>query len=111
MINAEIDQMVASALELDYLLVENGDVYYKTEQGGYVLFAPTVSWESMGVLVEMAREKGVYLMFDQSEEGYRGQARIINGYTYISFHNNAPFALTLAFLQTQGVFITAMDLT
>ncbi|WP_309479416.1 hypothetical protein [Brevibacillus agri] len=107
----EIDAIVAKALEFEYIVAGNGQVYYKTAQGGCELFAPTESWKSMGVLVEEAKKKGIYLMFEHNEDGYHGQAWRDNWSPHVDPCNEAPLAVTLAFLQTQGVYISGMDLT
>ncbi|MFP3541749.1 hypothetical protein, partial [Pseudomonas sp. SIMBA_044] len=65
----------------------------------------------MGELVEEAKKHKIYLEYAHEDQGYVGRAWE-DGYSPDTpVVRSAPLAVTIAFLATQGVYITEMDLT
>jgi hypothetical protein len=110
----EIDVLVAKSLELEYIVAGNGQVYYKTDLGGCELFAPTESWKSMGVLVEKAREQGIYLDPSHYPEGWRVDALKLDDDGIMSLIvtplsvliNSLPLATSLSYLKARHIDVT-----
>lgn len=115
----EIDRKVAESLGLSGYMPCNADDC-KVCNEKYVRFS--TSWEGMGVLVEEALKKGIYISvepfksftldFDNAtsyhKNEYRVQARDENSVVMSSMEDENPlFAACIVFLDSQGVDITS----
>lgn len=110
-----INVQIAEALEYDYRLIQHDDHYhlYIDNLCEYPKEVDFTSWEGMGYLLQHPKvqdkiQLGIYptsfgdWVCRSMMPGYE------NAWTQAA---SAPLAASLAFLKTQGVEITSMDLT
>lgn len=119
----ELDAKVAEALGwqwgdtgqgLEGLFPPEGDIRYNTslygplrfDKDGYLETMPrySTSWEGMGVLVEEARKKGIFIKIEPIEDGYKAKIAAL-GANWSGVSESAPHAVSLLFVKVSQISI------